>query len=336
MAKNDSRHVVITGASAGVGRATAHLFADKGAKLTVLARSHEGLQSLKDEFPQAQERIHCVTADVSDYAQVERALQEAIDRFGPVDVWINNAMVSVFSPVSEMTAEEYKRVTDVTYLGVVNGTLAALKHMRSHQKGVIVQVGSALAYRSIPLQSAYCAAKHAIVGFSESLRCELLHEQSPIKVTIVHLPAINTPQFDWVKSRMKNKPQPVPPIFQPEVAADAIYWASSHPRKEWFIGWPTVKAVWGDRLAPHYADHYLAKNGFEDQQTDEQDSSDRPNNLYSPLPVQYYRAHGRFDEQSTKRSLQKWFSRYRVALALGGLFAVGGYLISRNQKWQTT
>lgn len=328
----DSRHVVITGASAGVGRATTQLFAHKGAKLTLLARSQEGLQSLKAEFPQAQDRIECIPTDVSDFRQVEKALQSAVDRFGSIDVWINNAMVSVFSPVSEMTAEEYKRVTDVTYLGVVNGTLAALRHMRSHQKGVIVQVGSALAYRSIPLQSAYCAAKHAVIGFTESLRCELLHEKSPVQVTVVHLPAVNTPQFDWVKSRLQNKPQPVPPIFQPEVAADAIYWASSHPRKEWFIGWPTIKAVWGDRLAPHYADHYLAQNGFEDQQTEELDSADRPNNLYAPMPAEYYRAHGRFDEESADWSMQKWLSRYRGMLALGGVMALGGYLLKRNLR----
>ncbi len=332
MSNKDKRHVVITGASAGVGRATAMYFASKGARLTLLARSQEGLQNLKDELPQAQDRIHLVSTDVSNFDQVEKAMQAAVDRFGRIDVWINNAMVSVFSPVSEMSAEEYKRVTDVTYLGVVNGTLAALKHMRPHGKGVIVQVGSALAYRSIPLQSAYCAAKHAVIGFTESLRCELLHENSQIQVTVVHLPAINTPQFDWVKSRMKNKPQPVPPIFQPEVAADAIYWASSHPRKEWFIAWPTVKAVWGDRLVPHYADHYLAQNGFDDQQTEESDSIDRPNNLYSPMPVQYYRSHGRFDKQSTDWSLQKWFSRHRAVLALGGAVALSGFFIRRNQR----
>jgi NAD(P)-dependent dehydrogenase (short-subunit alcohol dehydrogenase family) len=209
-----------------------------------------------------------IPADVAEASQVERAAEQVEERFGPIDVWVNNAMVSVFSPITEMTAEEFKRVTDVTYLGVVYGSMAALKRMSSRNRGVIVQVGSALAYRSIPLQAAYCAAKHAIVGFTDSLRCELLHNQSNVRATIVHMPALNTPQFGWVKSRLKHKAQPVPPIFQPEVGARAVYWAAHHHRREVWVGAPTVQAILGNKILPGLLDRYLGRTGYDSQQTD--------------------------------------------------------------------
>jgi NAD(P)-dependent dehydrogenase (short-subunit alcohol dehydrogenase family) len=240
--------VVITGASAGVGRATAREFARRGARLGLIARGHEGLEATREEVERLGGQALVLPGDVADAARVEESARRVEDRFGAIDVWINNAMASVFSPVKEMEADEYRRVADVTYLGVVHGTLAALRRMAPRDRGVIVQVGSALAYRAIPLQSAYCAAKHAVAGFTESLRTELLHDGSRVHVTIVHLPALNTPQFDWVKSRLPRRAQPVPPIFQPEVAARAIVWAARHRRREVWVGGPTVRAILADRL----------------------------------------------------------------------------------------
>src|SRR5919199_155521 len=253
--------VVITGASAGVGRATARAFAREGAYIGLLARGRDGLEGARRDVEESGGRALVLPTDVSDADAVERAA-EAIEReFGPIDLWINNAMVSVFSPVKEMRPEEYRRVTEVTYLGYVYGTLAALKRMLPRGRGVIVQVGSALAYRGIPLQSAYCGAKHAVQGFVDSLRSELLHDRSNVRVTMVQLPALNTPQFSWVKSRLPREPQPVPPIFQPEVAARAIYWAAHNDRRELYVGWPTVKAIVGNKAAPGLADWYLAPLG---------------------------------------------------------------------------
>ena len=238
--------------------------------------------------------------DVADPDQVEAAAA-AVDRaFGPVDIWVNNAMLSVFSPVKEMKPEEYRRVTEVTYLGYVYGTLAALRRMLPRDRGIIIQVGSALAYRGIPLQSAYCAAKHAIQGFCDSLRCELIHDGSRVRLTMVQMPALNTPQFGWVKSRLPRRPQPVPPIFQPEVAAEAIVWAADHDRRELYVGWPTVKAIVGDKVAPGLLDHYLARHGVERQMTDEPEDPDRPDNLWEPVPGDHG-AHGRFDHLARRR-----------------------------------
>ena len=241
--------VVVTGASAGVGRATARAFSRKGYAVGLLARGKDGLEAARREIEGCGGRAIVLRADVADAPEVEAAAAAAEDRLGPIDVWVNNAMVSVFSPVQEMTAEEFRRVTDVTYLGAVYGTQAALRRMVPRNEGVIVQVGSALAYRSIPLQSAYCAAKHALAGFTESLRTELLHDGSAVHVTMVQLPALNTPQFDWTRSRLPRRAQPVPPIFQPEVAAEAIVWAAMHRRRELYVGWPTVKAILGEKVA---------------------------------------------------------------------------------------
>src|SRR5437763_6337385 len=261
--------VVVTGASAGVGRAAVREFARQGAHIGLVARGRDGLQGARREVEAAGGKALVVPTDVADADAVEASAAAVEKKFGSIDVWVNDAMASVFSPVTEMKPEEYKRLTEVTYLGAVYGTLAALKRMVPRGRGVIVQVGSALAYRSIPLQSAYCAAKHAIQGFVDSLRCELLHDKAQVRMTMVQLPAMNTPQFSRVKSRLPNKPQPVPPIYQPEVGAEAILFAAHHDRREMYVGYPTVEAIVGDHVAPGFADKYLAKNGYDAQQTDE-------------------------------------------------------------------
>jgi NAD(P)-dependent dehydrogenase (short-subunit alcohol dehydrogenase family) len=306
--------VVVTGASAGVGRAVVRAFARRGARIGLLARGLDGLEGARREVEDAGGHALVLQTDVADPEQVERAAAAVEREFGPIDIWINNAMVSVFSPVAEMTAEEFKRVTEVTYLGCVHGTLAALRRMRPRDRGVIVQVGSALAYRSIPLQSAYCAAKHAVAGFTESLRCELLHEKSGVRITAVQLPALNTPQFDWTRSRLPRAAQPVPPIYQPEVAAEAIVWASRHPRRESWVGAPTVKAILGQRVAPGLLDRYLARVGYDAQQTQLPAPPDRIDNLWAPVPGDHG-AHGRFDDRARSRSLQQVASRHRGTIA---------------------
>jgi NAD(P)-dependent dehydrogenase (short-subunit alcohol dehydrogenase family) len=325
----NSRVVVITGASAGVGRATARAFARRGARVALLARGRDGLEAARKEVEAAGGQALALPLDVAKAEQVEAAATAAEETLGPIDVWVNNAMVSVFSPIMEMTHDEFHRVTEVTYLGCVYGTLSALKRMQPRNHGVIVQVGSALAYRGIPLQAAYCGAKHAIQGFVDSLRCELLHDRSKVRVTMVQMPALNTPQFSWVKSRLPRKPQPVPPIFQPEVAAEAIVWAAEHDRPEIYVGWPTVKAIVGNKIAPRFADRYLARNGYETQQTDEAASPDRPDNLWTPLPGDHG-AHGEFDASSHALSWQFWMSRNRRWLALAGL-AITGALLARQK-----
>jgi NAD(P)-dependent dehydrogenase (short-subunit alcohol dehydrogenase family) len=305
--------VVITGASAGVGRATAWAFAKRGACIGLLARGRDGLEAAQREVEQLGGRALVCPTDVSDPGQIEAAADAIEKEFGPIDIWVNNAMVSVFSPVMQMKPEEYKRVTDVTYLGYVWGTLAALKRMRPRNKGVIIQVGSALAYRGIPLQSAYCAAKHAIQGFVDSLRCELLHDRSKVRVCMVQMPALNTPQFRWVRSRLSRKAQPVPPIFQPEVAADAIVYAATHKRREVYVGGPTVVAVVGNKIAPGMADRYLARHGYRSQQMGEPEDADRPDNLNSPLPGDHG-AHGVFDARAKKFSVELWWVKNRNRL----------------------
>ncbi|HWO41426.1 MAG TPA: SDR family oxidoreductase [Candidatus Eisenbacteria bacterium] len=317
--------VVITGASAGVGRATAQAWARRGARIGLVARGREGLEGAYHDVERLGGKALVLPADVADPEQVEAAAEATERTFGPIDVWINNAMVSVFSPVREMKPEEYKRVTEVTYLGYVYGTLAALKRMLPRDRGTIVQVGSALAYRGIPLQSAYCAAKHAIQGFTDSLRCELLHDRSNVKVLEVHMPALNTPQFSWVKSRLPRKPQPVPPIFQPEVAADAILWAIEQERSEVYVGWPTVKAIVGNKIAPRFADWYLARNGYEAQQTDEPVEPGRRDNLWEPVPGDHG-AHGAFDARAHDSSVQMWLSKHRRWVALAGLTLAGAII----------
>lgn len=316
--------VVVTGASAGLGRAIAKEFGKQKARVVLLARGKRGLEAAAAEIESMGGKALPLPTDVADACAVEAAAQAAEQHFGPIDIWVNNAMVSVFSPVKEMKAEEYKRATEVTYLGVVYGTLAALKRMLPRDSGTIVQVGSALAYRSIPLQSAYCAAKHAIVGFTASLRCELIHDQSNIRVTMVHMPAMNTPQFDWVKSRLPHKPQPVPPIYEPEVGARAVHWAAHHDRREVYVGAPTVGAIVGNKVAPDVLDHYLGWTGFKSQQTTEIDDPSRPDNLWQPVDVdQDYGAHGHFDQRAHERSYQLWADLHRGSLAIGLGVAAG-------------
>lgn len=315
--------VVVTGASAGVGRAVVRRFAREGAWIALLARGHDGLEAARREVEEAGGRALVLPTDVADAAAVEAAAARVEEDLGPIDVWVNNATTTVFSPIKEMEADEFKRVVEVTFLGYVHGTLAALKRMLPRDRGTIVQVGSALAYRSIPLQSAYCASKHAILGFTESLRTELLHDRSNVHVTEVHLPAVNTPQFSWNKTRLPRHPQPVPPIYQPEVAAEAVYFAAHNRRRELIVGWPTVMAIYGDRLAPGLGDLYLARQGYDAQQTDEPVPPDRPNNLWAPLPGDWG-AHGRFDDQSSSSSPQLWATMNRGWLALAGAAAAVG------------
>ncbi|HEX2642928.1 MAG TPA: SDR family oxidoreductase [Thermoanaerobaculia bacterium] len=320
--------VVVTGASAGVGRATARAFAERGAHIALIARGRDGLEAAKREVEALGGRALALPLDVADADAVEAAAEQVERELGPIDVWVNNAMASVFSPVRETTAEEYRRVTEVTYLGYVYGTLAALKRMLPRDRGTIVQVGSALAYRGIPLQSAYCGAKHAIQGFCDSLRCELLHDGSRVHLTMVQMPALNTPQFGWVKSRLPRKPQPVPPIFQPEVAAQAIVWAAHHRRREVWVGLPTVIAITGNRLAPWLADRYLARTGYDSQQHDGAADPDRPHNLWRPLPGDAG-AHGAFDERAKSFNLQSWLNLHRAPLALAGAVLAGVAGIAR-------
>ena len=265
--------------------------------------------------------------DVADANAVEDAANEVEKTLGPIDVWVNVAMASVFSPVKEMTGEEFKRVTEVTYLGYVYGTLAALKRMLPRDRGAIIQVGSALAYRGIPLQAAYCASKHAIQGFCDSLRCELLHDKSNVRLTMIQMPALNTPQFTWVKSRLRRKAQPVPPIYEPEVAARAILFASHNSRREIFVGLPTVEAIIGNKIAPDLLDHYLARNCFKAQQTDEPEDPNRPNNLWEPLDAEKdHGAHGPFEARARKSSPQLWTTMHRNLISAGLLLALAGGL----------
>lgn len=310
--------VVVTGASAGVGRATVRKFAAQGASLGLLARGIDGLEATRCDVEKLGGRALAVPTDVAEPDQVEAAAERIEHELGPIDVWINNAMVSVLSPVKEMTPGDYRRVTAVTYLGCVHGTLAALKRMRPRDRGVIVQVGSALAYRSIPLQSAYCAAKHAVQGFTDSLRSELIHDGSHVRVTTVHLPAVNTPQFDWIKCRLPRHPQPVPPIYQPEVIAEAIVWAARHPRREVSVGGSTVQAILGQKFIPGLLDHYLARIGYRAQQTNGLIDPDRPNNLDHPLPGDRG-ARGRFGDGARPSSLQFWANTHRSWLWTAGL-----------------
>jgi len=308
---NGEREVVmITGAGAGIGRATAQAFARRGALIGLLARSKERLEDACQEMESLGGRGLALVADVADDRAVEAAAERLETEFGPIDIWINNAMASVFSPIIEMEPSEFRRVTEVTYLGYVWGTLAALRRMRPRNRGVIVQVGSALAYRGIPLQSAYCAAKHAIEGFTDSLRCELIHDNKDIHVCVVEMPAINTPQFAWVKSRLPNKAQPVPPIFQPEVAADAIVFAATHRRREIYVGLPTVEAIVANKIAPGFLDRYLARTGFKSQQTNEPKDPNQPDNLWKPVPGAFT-AHGAFDSRARPFSWQFWLSKHR-------------------------
>ncbi len=321
--------VVITGASAGVGRATAQAFARLGARIGLIARGRDGLEGARSDVERLGGEALVLPLDVAHAEEVEAAASAVEEAFGPIDVWINNAMVSVFSPVKEMTAADYARVTHVTYLGTVHGTLAALRRMQPRDRGIVIQVGSALAYRSIPLQSAYCAAKHAARGFTDSLRSELIHDGSKVRLTMVHLPAMNTPQFGWTKSRLPRKAQPVPPIFQPEVAADAILWCARRDRRELFLGWPSVEAIVGNKIAPGALDYYLAHTAYEGQQTDEPRDPHAPENLWEPVPGDRG-AHGAFDDRSRSYSSELWFAKRRPlfeSIGLGIVVAAATALI---------
>jgi short-subunit dehydrogenase len=323
--------VVVTGASAGAGRAAVRLFAKKGADVALIARGKDGLEAAKREVESYGRRALVLPTDVSDADAVEKAADRAEYELGPIDVWVNVAMVSVFSPFLEMTAKEFKRVTEVTYLGYVYGTMSALKRMQARNRGTIVQVGSALAYRSIPLQAAYCGAKHAIVGFTDSIRCELTHTNSNVHITAVHMPALNTPQFSWVKSRLPRKPQPVPPIFEPEVAAQAIVYAATHRRRELWVGAPTVEAIQAQKFIPGLLDKYLGKTGYDAQQYDGPADPNRPNNLWEPLPGDFG-AHGNFDSRAHKRSWQLTLNLNRRWIALGILAAGATAAFFRNRE----
>ena len=313
--------VVITGASAGVGRASAQAFARHGAKVALIARGIDGLNAAQRELQLAGAHSLAIQADVADAQALERAADQVENELGPIDIWVNNAMATIFAPVSEIEPAEFKRVTEVTYLGGVYGTMAALKRMRTRDRGVIVQVSSALAFRSIPLQSAYCGAKHALSGFIDSLRSELSHEGSRIHITSVQMPALNTPQFSWARNKMPNRPQPVPPIFQPEVAADAIVYAASHRRRNIPVGAPTWLAEWAQKFVPGLLDRYLANTAYAGQQTDVPDDPDRADNLFEPVAGDPG-TRGRFDQDARSNSPALWVEEHR-ALVLGGVVAIG-------------
>lgn len=325
--------VVVTGASAGLGRSIAREFAKEGYDVSLLARGEDGLKGAKAEVEALGRRAAYFIVDVADADAIEKAAEETENQLGPITVWVNNAMNSVFSPIKEMQAEEYKRVTEVTYLGQVYGTLSALKRMLPRNNGVIVLVGSALAYRGIPLQSAYCGAKHAIQGFFDSLRAELMHDKTNVRATMVQLPAMNTTQFKFVKTRLPNKPKPMGKIFQPEVAAKAIVYAAENDRREVYVGYPTVQAIVGDKLAPELGDWVLAKTGFKGQQTDIPEDPNRPNNLWAPIPGDHG-AHGTFDAEATYDSPQLWLSMHKKEI-LSTAVALGGVLLGSMalKKW---
>jgi NAD(P)-dependent dehydrogenase (short-subunit alcohol dehydrogenase family) len=322
--------IVVTGASGGVGRAVARLFGARGDRVGLLARGENGLEGAAHEVREAGGTPFPLSVDVADYDAVDAAASRIEDELGPIDVWINDAFSSVLATFMETRPDEFRRTTEVSYLGYVYGTRAALDRMKPRDHGAIVQVGSALAYRGIPLQSAYCGAKHAIQGFTESVRCELLHEHSGVRITMVQLPAVNTPQFDWVKSRLRHKAQPVPPIYQPEVAARAIAYAADHPRRrEYWVGGSTVGTLLANAVAPGVLDRYLARTGFKSQQDKQDRDPGQPANLWQPAdgPGAPDRgAHGRFDARATDRSPQLWASDHHglIAAAGAGLLAAAG------------
>lgn len=331
---NSPRVVVITGASGGIGRASARAFARRGDRVALIARGEAGLRAAAAEVAAAGSQALVVPADTADADAVEVAAQRIEDELGPIDVWVNVAFTSVFAKFTDIEADEFRRVTEVTYLGYVNATRAALKRMLPRDRGAIVQVGSTLAYRGIPLQSAYCGAKHALQGWHESLRCELLHERSNVHVTMVQMPAVNTPQFDWVLSRLPRHAQPVPPIYQPEVAADAVVYAADHPkRREYWVGETTAATLIANAVAPGLLDRYLARTGFTSQQTDQPKPPDQPANLWEPADEDRdFGAHGDFDDTSHAHSPQVWASQHHGSLALAGALVAGAALTLRRRS----
>lgn len=329
----NNKVVVITGATGGVGRAAAWAFAKQGAKVALLAREQKQLEGTKREVEQLGGKALIIATDVADANQVEAAADKTEQEFGPIDVWVNNAMNSVFAPIKEIRPEEFKRVTEVTYLGQVYGAMAALKRMQPRNRGSIVFVGSALAYRGIPLQSAYCGAKHGIEGFYDSLRCELAHEKSNIKTCMVQLPAMNTTQFGWVLSRLPNKPRPMGKVYQPEVAAEAILYAAAHNRRSIWVGFPTFKAIIGNKIAPWYVDYVLARTGYKGQQTNEPVAADRQNNVWEPVHEDRG-AYGDFADIAVNKSFTLWASIHRnVVRTIAGLAVLGAIIAisSRNK-----
>ncbi len=305
-----SKTVVISGASAGVGRATARAFAERGCNVGLLARDAERLQAAAGEVEARGGRACAVPTDVADPDAVEAAAEQIEQTLGPIDIWVNVAMVTIFAPVHDIKPEEFRRSTEVTYLGTVYGTMAALRRMRQRRQGSIIQVGSALAYRSIPLQAAYCGAKSAIRGFTDSLRCELLHDNMPINLCMVQLPAVNTPQFDWALNKMEHKARPVPPIFQPEVPAEAIVFAAFNPRREIWLGLPTWQAILANRIAPGLIDKYLANYGYSSQMRSDPEPADAPANLFQTVPGRQG-AHGSFDNKATDTAWTLWADEHR-------------------------
>lgn len=324
------RTVVICGASAGVGRATAHAFAEAGYRLALIARGEQGLADTCAELQASGASVLTIAADVADAAAIDAAAERIEAELGPIDVWVNSAMATVFGPISSLSAEEIRRVTEVTYLGFVHGTLAALRHMRPRNRGTIVQVGSALAYRAIPLQSAYCAAKFAVRGFTDSLRCELLHDHSAVRVTMVQLPAHNTPQFDWSRNKMGRRPQPVPPIHTPDVAARAILRAAEQAPRELWLGGPSLKAILGNMLMPGLLDRMLTRQAWDGQMTAAEDPAGRPDNLFEPVEG-LHRTNGRFSDQARDHALGLSSKNVRQLVAAGAasVALLGGYTLAR-------
>jgi len=315
-----SQVVVITGASAGIGRATARRFARDGARIGLLARGRTGLEGAKRDVEEAGGHALVLPTDVSDPMAVDAAASAVEETFGPIDVWVNDAMVTIYAEFMDIEPDEFKRATEVCYLGTVWGTRAALQRMLPRDRGVVVQVCSALAYRGIPLQAPYCGAKHAVKGFTESVLTELMHQGSNVRISMVQLPGLNTPQFTWGRTKLPKQTQPVPPIFQPEIAADAIHFCSQNKRREIYVGSPTVKTIVGEKLAPWLLDRYLAKTGYKSQQTDEPLDPEGHDNLFAPVEEDRG-AHGPFDERARSRSLQVWLAKHRGVAALAGLGA---------------
>jgi NAD(P)-dependent dehydrogenase (short-subunit alcohol dehydrogenase family) len=325
---------VVTGGTAGIGRATVREFARNGYDVAILARGHDGLEGAKREVEELGRKALAIPTDVSDWKAVEAAADRTESELGPIDVWVNNAFAGIFSRFMDVTPEEYERVTNVTYMGQVNGTRAALKRMLPRNSGKIVLVGSALAYRGIPLQSAYCGAKHAIQGFIDSIRCELLHDKTNVTITMVQMPGVNTPQFDWIRAKLPGQPRPVGKVYQPEVAGRAIFAAAHTERKEMLVGLPTVEAVWGNKIASPLLDDYLAATGFKSQQRPERVQPDRKDNLFEPVAGDHG-ARGSFSDEAVDSSAELWISEHKKELGLAALGAaavagVGFMLASRG------